>query len=58
MNFGIFISTNRKILQDLILFFHNFLLFEKKNSENFNISENDIINVKAAKVVSSRVILN
>jgi hypothetical protein len=36
--------------QEIFMFLHKFLFFEKKLGENFNISENNIISVEAAKV--------
>ncbi len=35
----------------IFIFLHKFLLFVKKLGENFNISENKIISVEAAKVL-------
>jgi hypothetical protein len=41
------------ILEDLIIFLHKFLLFETSFFlKNLNTSENNTINVEAAKVVS------
>jgi hypothetical protein len=51
INFEIFISTNEILLDCSLLSFTMFSDLEEIISENFNISENNIISVELAKVL-------